>query len=128
MLTLFENITEELTELEKGTLVPMLIDTLQYTTIGNPTKGKHIVGWFKACGYKTDEIRLRKMVSYIRQMCLSKYFVICAGNKGYYASRDMYEIDKQIESIKGRRNQLDNVLNGLSALRENIRHRQLKTA
>lgn len=122
MLTLFENITEELTTLEKETMVPMLIDTLSYSSMENPVRGKHIVSWFKASGYKTSDIRLRKMVSYIRQCCIIKNAVICAGSKGYYISKDLTEIDKQIESIRGRRNQLNNVIEGLEAQRESIKH------
>lgn len=40
MLTLFTNITSELTELEKSTLVPMLIDTLQHTNSENRQHNK----------------------------------------------------------------------------------------
>lgn len=126
MLTLFENITEELTDLEREKLVPMLIDTLKYSTIENPMKGKHIVGWFKSSGINTTDVRLRKMVSYIRQCCILKDDVICASSRGYYISRDLVEIDKQIESIEGRRNQLNNVIEGLKAQRENIRHSSRK--
>lgn len=124
MLTLFENITEELTALEKDTMVPMLVDTLKYSSIDNPIKGKHIVGWFSASGYKTTDVRLRKMVSYIRQCCILKDAVLCASSKGYYLSKDLSEIDNQIESIEGRRNQLNNVIEGLKAQRENIKHSQ----
>lgn len=124
MLTLFENITEELTALEKNTMVPMLVDTLKYSSIDNPVKGKHIVGWFSASGYKTTDVRLRKMVSYIRQCCILKDAVLCASSKGYYLSKDLSEIDNQIESIEGRRNQLNNVIEGLKAQRENIKHSQ----
>jgi hypothetical protein len=122
MLTLFENITEELTPLEKQTLVTMLLEKLKYSTIENPVKGKHIVGWFSASGYKTTDVRLRKMVSYIRQCCILKDAVLCASSKGYYISKDLAEIDNQIESIEGRRNQLNNVIEGLKAQRENIKH------
>lgn len=122
MLTLFENITEELTPLEKDTMVPMLLDTLRYSSIDNTIKGKHIVAWFSASGYSTTEVRLRKMVSYIRQCCILKHAVLCAGSKGYYLSSDVAEIDKQIESIEGRRNQLNNVIEGLKAQRQSIKH------
>lgn len=124
MITLFENITQELTPLEKETLVPMLIETLEFKTVDNPVKGQHIVSWFKASGYKTSDVRLRKMVSYIRQCCLLKSAVICAGSKGYYLSNNLPEIDKQIESVKKRRNQLNNVIEGLEATRESIRKRK----
>lgn len=122
MLTLFENITEELTPLEKEKMVPMLIDTLQYKTIDNPVRGKDIVGWFAACRIATTDVRIRKMVSYIRQCCIIKDAVVCASSKGYFLSTDLNEIDRQIQSIEGRRNQLNNVIEGLKAQRGNIKH------
>ncbi len=50
MLTLFQNITQELTATEKETFVPMLLDTLQFTHTDNRITGKELCGWFKRCG------------------------------------------------------------------------------
>jgi hypothetical protein len=129
-LTLFKNITTELTTLEKETLVPMLIDTLFSTHLKNRHTGRNICAWFKASGHNVSEIRLRKMINYIRVLnmqqgveCnLSGKVVIGAGN-GYFVTDDPETIKDQIKSLEGRVDSMKAVIDSLKAQLENLKRR-----
>ena len=122
MLTLFTNITSELTELEKATIVPMLIDTLRHTNSKNRYTGRNISGWFKACGYDVSGPRLRKMVNYIRVMNLLAPFVLIGASNGYYVTDDAKKVAEQIESIEGRIDSMKCVVDSLKAQKQNLIH------
>jgi len=122
MLTLFKNITEELTDLEKETLVPMLVDTLSTTNEDNRTRGKHLAGWLSACGYTTTEVRIRKMVNYIRVMNLCKPKVLIGAQNGYYLTEDIQVVDDQIESLQGRINSMLAAIDSIKAQRINLKY------
>lgn len=126
-LTLFQNITEELTPLEKTELVPLLIDVLSSTHSGKRFTGKNICGYFRACRYAISEARLRKMINYIRVLNLQKgkeyslnnKVVIGAGN-GYFITDDPEVIKDQIESLQGRMDSMAAVVDSLKAQLLNI--------
>lgn len=101
-LTLFKNITTELSELEKSTLAAMLVDTLKFTHSSNRITAKNLCGWFRACGYQVTEVRIRKMVNYIRVLNLTDGKVVMGASTGYYLTEDPKEIEDQIESLQGR--------------------------
>lgn len=122
MLTLFTNITEELTELEKNTLVPMLVDTLKLTHERNRIKGKDLCGWFKASGHQVTEPRIRKMVNYIRVTSAMGNNVLIGASNGYFITRDLHLVDDQIESIQGRIDSMQAVIDSLKAQKESIYH------
>jgi hypothetical protein len=122
MITLFKNITEELTDLEKGTLVPMLLDTLSYTHEGHRLKGKWISGWFKASNYDVSEVRIRKMVNYIRVTNAAKPKVVIGAANGYFLTKDPHVVDQQIESLKGRIDSMQAAIDSMKAQRLNLVH------
>jgi hypothetical protein len=115
MLTLFQNITSELTALEKGTLVPLLLDTLSTTHEKNRHTGKNICMWFNACGYAVSEARLRKMINYIRVLNLTGGKVIIGAGNGYFLTDDVNIIQDQIESLEGRMDSMAAVVDSLKA-------------
>ncbi|RYG33497.1 MAG: hypothetical protein EOO01_33155 [Chitinophagaceae bacterium] len=129
-LTLFQNITEELTQLEKETLVPMLVDTLSFTHSKNRHIGKHICAWFNASGHKVSEVRLRKMINYIRvlnvqqgvEFNLGGKVVIGAGN-GYFVTDEIEIVKDQIDSLQGRVDSMKAVIDSLKAQLENLKYR-----
>ncbi|MFL5808065.1 MAG: hypothetical protein ACJ749_01010 [Flavisolibacter sp.] len=123
MLTLFTNITEQLTEFEKNTLVPMLLETLKHTHIGNRYKGKDICTWFDACRCEVSEARLRKMVNYIRVTNAVKPNVLIGTSKGYFLTCDVKLVDEQIESLEGRIDSMSAVIDSLKAQKLNLQHR-----
>lgn len=129
MLTLFTNITEQLTDLEKKTLVPMLIDTLCNSHETNRFKGAWLCKWFKASdGYQVSEARLRKMINYIRVMNVKKGLHDDLGNKvvigagdGYFVTDNESIILNQIESLQGRMDSMAAVVDSLNAQLENLK-------
>lgn len=120
-LTLFENITQELTDFEKNTLVPMLISTLEFTHDGNRQTSKHICGWFKASGQAVSEPRLRKMVNYIRVTNMLKPYVVIGASNGYYITNDIEVVKDQIESIEGRISSMAAVVDTMKAQLLNLK-------
>lgn len=122
MLTLFTNVTQELSDLERDKLVPMLLDTLSTTNEDNRMRGKVLAGWLKSCGYQTTEIRIRKMVSYVRVMNLARPKVLIGAQNGYYLTEDLKVIDDQIESLEGRVNQINASIESIKAQRDCLKY------
>lgn len=120
-LTLFENITQELTDFEKDTLVPMLISTLEFTHDSNRHTGKNICGWFKSIGQMVSEPRLRKMINYIRVTNLLKPYVVIGASNGYYITNDIEVVKDQIESIEGRISSMAAVVDTMKAQLLNLK-------
>lgn len=122
MLTLFKNITKEVTDFEKTVLVPMLIDTLQNTHEKKQFKGKELSGWFKACGHHVTEPRIRKMVNYIRVMNLMAPHVLIGTSNGYFITDKVNVVDDQIESLQGRIDSQMAVIDSMKAQKLNLLH------
>lgn len=122
MLTLFKDITKEVTEFEKKVLVPMLVDTLQYTSEHKLHKGKELAGWFKACGHNVTEPRIRKMVNYIRVMNLMAPKVLIGTSNGYFITDQVSTVDDQIESLQGRIDSQMAVIDSMKAQKLNLIH------
>jgi len=120
-LTLFENITEELTDHEKNVLVPMLISTMEYTGENKRIKGKSISAWFKASGENVSEARIRKMVNYIRVTNKMAPYVLIGASDGYYITKDVHVVEKQIDSIQGRIDSQAAVIDSMKAQLLNLK-------
>jgi hypothetical protein len=123
-LTLFQNITTELTDFEKETLASMLMDTLAYTHEGNRITGKNISGWFKASGFQVTEVRIRKMINYIRVLNLMPGKVIIGAGNGYYVTADPVVVEQQIESLQGRIDSMAAVVDSLKAQLISMKHKK----
>lgn len=121
MLTLFENITETITDFERDTLIPMLIDTLSTSHEENRMRGKHLSGWLKASGQSVSEARIRKMVNYIRVTNAFKDKVLIGCSTGYFLTKDVHTVDKQIESLEGRIDSMKAVIDSLKAQRLSLK-------
>lgn len=122
MLTLFKNITEELTDLEKNTLVPLLLDTLQATSEENCFKSKELCSYLQACRYQVTDVRIRKMVNYIRVTNAAKPKVLIGTSKGYFLTNNIRIIDDQIESMQGRIDSMAAAIDAMTAQRTNLIH------
>jgi hypothetical protein len=122
MLTLFTNITEQLTEKEKDVLVPMLVNMLHELPQNSSAKGSSICKWFNNAGHKTSEPRLRKMINYIRTMNLCKPAVLIGSGCGYFITDDIRVIDEQIESLEGRIDSMKAVVDSMKAQKDNLKH------
>ncbi len=119
MLTLFTNITEQLTDLEKTTLAPQLIAVLQRYSPQRIT-GKQLCHHLRSLGYDVSEVRLRKMVNYIRVTNATAPQVLIGGGNGYFLSADIKTVDDQIESLQGRIDSMNCALDAIKAQRLNL--------
>lgn len=104
MITNFESVTEELTDLELLVL-PSVISAFGKYTKENPIKAPEIIKRmnenFKSKGGKLrmSEPRLRKMCNYIRSNGL---LPLISTSNGYYVSTSKKEIENQIKSLNQR--------------------------
>lgn len=115
MITNFENITNELTDMEKM-ILPYVISAFSKRKKDNPIKAPEIIKkmnvWFKEQNWnlKMSEPRLRKMSNHIRTHGL---LPLISTTKGYYTSEDKEEIKKQIESLEQRATSIKHSADGL---------------
>lgn len=121
MLTLFENITEDLTAHEKTVLVPMFVSTLSNSHDENRMRGKNVCAWFKASGEHVSEARLRKLVNFCRTTNAFRDKVLIGASDGYYLTNDVHAISDQIESLEGRIDSMKNVVDSLKAQRHSLK-------
>lgn len=102
MITLFKNITAELTDLEKHNLVPMLLEALHHSGTGHRITSARLCIYFKNKGHNVSGPRLRKMVSYIRVTNAASPYVVVGASNGYFLTSNQQEIEDQIKSMQGR--------------------------
>lgn len=101
MITLFEEITYELTDYEINSLVPIVVKGLK-NKIGkeNAITNKVICEKLKNAGYKVSEPRLRKIIHHIR---IEQLIVgLCCNSKGYYVTNSLEELGRYVESLAQR--------------------------
>ncbi len=122
MLTLFNNITEELTALEKDTRVEMLINILKQSNALNRITGNQLCVWFKAQGHDLSGVRLRKMINYIRVRNLVAPAVVIGAGNGYFITTDTLLIEQQIESIQGRIDSMNAFMDTMKAQLQSLKH------
>jgi len=113
MITNFEDVTYELTDVEKK-MLPLLVQGFKKYTKENPIKEPDIVKRFneRNVGMKLSGVRLRKLVNYIRTKGL---LPLIATNKGYFVSYDKSVIASQIQSLRERANSINDCAKGLEA-------------
>ena len=101
MITLFEEITYELTDYEIDTLVPVVVKGLK-NKIGkeNAITNRVICDKLKSANYKISEPRLRKIIHHIR---IEQLIVgLCCNSKGYYVTDSLEELGRYVESLAQR--------------------------
>jgi len=122
MLTLFNNITEKMTDLEKHKLVPMLLTVLMETNENRRITAAKLSEWFRLAGYRSvSGDRIRKMVNYIRQLNLCSPAVLIGASNGYFITTMITVVDLQIESMQGRIDSQAAVIDAMKAQRENLK-------
>jgi len=107
MLPGFETQTEDLSDYEKYTLVPVFITGFR-NKYGkqNAVTNKSIVTRLKV-KYKISDVRVRKIINYIRNHGLIPGLV--ASSEGYYISHDVSELKRYVQSLQGRENEIRRV-------------------
>lgn len=118
MIQNFESITYELTEDEMN-LVPILVAGFKRHGKNDPIKAPSIVEAVnkylqsKGMKIKMTEVRLRKIVNYIRT---NGMLPLCSTSKGYYISNDPDEIRSNVQSLLERASSIRKCADGLASL------------
>lgn len=119
MLTLFENVTTSLTQLELKQVVPLLVQMIGSRKHKNEAvTNKDLCRWLQTEGFSTTEVRIRMMINYIRNSNLLPCLI--GTGKGYYVTNDPVEVELQIISLQGRVNSIKNVIDSLKAQKMNL--------
>lgn len=121
MITLFTNITEQITELEKKTLVPLVLETLERYSPHTVTSGQ-LCHYLRSQGYDVSGPRIRKMVNYIRVTNAAAPSVLIGCSNGYFLTSDVAVVDQQIESLEGRVDAIKAAIDSIKAQRLNLLH------
>ena len=101
MIRGFETQTAPLNDYELGTLLPVIVYCMKFKVgEANVIAGSTIVKKMKACGYRLDGPRLRKIINHIR--CNDLIPGLVSTSQGYYIATSADEIDGCIESLQGR--------------------------
>lgn len=100
MITGFEEQTNPLNEYERDVLLPVILKGLR-TKIGkgNAVTNKHIIQCLSPA-YRINDARLRKLINHIRVNGLLP--CLMATSEGYYISNSLPELQKYVDSLKGR--------------------------
>lgn len=119
MITLFEDITYELTDYEKNTLVSVVVKGLSSKKgKENAITNKVICEKLKSAGYKITEPRLRKIIHHIRveQLIVG----LCCNSKGYYVTDSLEELSRYVESLAQRIRSQQAIYNSMKKCMEKI--------
>jgi hypothetical protein len=93
----------------------MLVTVLERTNETNRFTGRKIIEWFTGQGFPVSQIRLCKMINYLRVKNLLTPKVIIGAGNGYFLTSDPHIIEDQIESLKGRIDSMKAVVDSLNA-------------
>tara|TARA_R110001632_G_scaffold105752_1_gene215273 strand:+ start:4973 stop:5398 length:426 start_codon:yes stop_codon:yes gene_type:complete len=98
MITLFEDITYELTEYEKNDILPIVLRGLSAKNGKEKSiTNKKMCDALTDSGYKINGPRLRKIIHHIR---IEQLLVgLCSTSKGYYITDDLNELEEYILSL-----------------------------
>lgn len=119
MITTFENITFDFTEVERTELLPFLEKKLPLNKGKQKiTTNKKICAFFKRHGYKVNGARVRKMIQYLR--VTGKVPLLIATGKGYYVATKTEEVYKHIQSLKEREASIAATREALQKQLENV--------
>lgn len=112
MIDGFEDLTYELTDYEKNTLVPVLVKGLsQMTGKQNAFTNKQCCDKLSKLGYEVNDARFRKLIHHIRQNHLVPGLI--GTSKGYYKAVDRKELETYIASLHERKNSIAEIIKAL---------------
>ena len=101
MIQGFENETQPLNEYELETLIPIMVRCLgRRVGVANAITNTEICRRMRGCGYEINDVRVRKIINYIRVNSLVS--CLLATSKGYYVASNIDEVNDYIKSLEGR--------------------------
>lgn len=110
MIDGFEKETKDLTDYEKGVLLPLMIKGfMHHVGEENAVTNKLICEKMQAKGFDINEVRVRKIINFIRTNNLVPRLM--ATGKGYYITNEPRELLRYISSLKGRQEAISEVIN-----------------
>jgi hypothetical protein len=119
MIKGFDIETQPLTDYEEVCLLPIVRRGLELKVgRASAVSSSHIVSRMKACGYKLDGPRLRKIINHIRNNDLVPGLI--ATSDGYYVAQSESELDDYIESLIGRENAIRSVRKAMERQRDRM--------
>lgn len=131
-MTLFNNVAEQITDFEKTTIVPMIIDALAYKTQTNTVTSSNLSKWLTAYGYNVSDARVRKIISYISSAGIKNGKsedlgdkVIIASGKGYFVTDDPRVCDDQIEDLTRRVDNMVSRIDSIKAQKQNLLRKKI---
>lgn len=108
MIKSFEEITPELTDFEKDVLLPVMVNGLSKKIgVKNVINNKQMKQGLLNSGYKVSDVRIRKLIHYIRVNQLVKNLI--ANSKGYFIATNKEEVENFVESLQQRINSIETV-------------------
>lgn len=123
MLTLFEDITSDLNEFERNTVVPAIVSAFHSKANNGEVGQSHAVTGSIICkaitaklgkqgfDYVLNAVKLRKVIGYIRQT--AQIARLCSSSHGYYIAENQAEMNACIESLEQRIRQQQRVIDAL---------------
>ena len=116
----------DLSEYELITLVPAFLVSFR-GKIGPEmaVTNKVIVERLRKKGYKINDVRVRKLINYIRRESLIPGLV--ASSKGYYVSNDTEELQRYIDSLDGREAEIRRIKKSMQEYRLRISNANQQT-
>jgi len=108
-----------LTAYEREVLLPLVAEDL-YTRVGRlrMVTSDGIIRRIRGRGYKIDDIRLRKIVSYIRRNDIISGLI--ASSKGYYIATSGSEMQDHIDSLACRESAIKTVREALEEQKDRM--------
>lgn len=108
MLSGFNEQTKPLTEYEKDTLLPLMIQVLMAKQgKKNAVTNSRICLMLKSKGYTISDSRVRKLINHIRVNGM--VIGLIASSDGYYRADTLEELDDYLVSLKGREDAIEAV-------------------
>ena len=96
-----KSILRPLNEYERGTLLPIIVKCLsKHVGKEQAITNSHMCEALVDDGYDIKEIRMRKIIHYIRDNWLIGCLI--ASNRGYHVTRDRQEMLEYIDSLRRR--------------------------
>lgn len=101
MINGFEEQTSDLDGYDKSILVPAMVRGLK-TKIGkaNAITNKAMVKAMESHGYSINDVKVRKIINYIRNNDLVPCLI--ATSKGYYIGESLQEMEEYVQSLMQR--------------------------
>ena len=120
MIEGFEKQTKELTDYERNILLPIMCRCFKnHRGKENAITNSLICEKMTAKGYDVSEVRVRKIINQIRTYHLVPRLM--ATNQGYYITDDLAELNTYLQSLIGRRNAIQEVIDAVKIQYDELR-------